>query len=164
MRIVFDILVAMIVWAGTMGSFAPHQLLIGAAIGTVVLWLSDRLSVARAPVSTRLRPGKRALTAAALTIYFMKEVILGALQVAWAVVAVKDRTWPGIIALELDVRTPAEIGLLANVITLTPGTISLGLSDDRRVLYVHSMFSYNPESLKQSIKHGFEHRIIGLLR
>ena len=46
----------------------------------------------------------------------------------------------GVIAIPLEARTDAEIVLLANLITLTPGTLSLDISADRKVLYVHAMY------------------------
>lgn len=47
---------------------------------------------------------------------------------------------PGVIALPLSARTEMEITLVANLISLTPGTLSLDVSDDRKVLYIHAMF------------------------
>ena len=54
--------------------------------------------------------------------------------------------------------------MLANVITLTPGTLSLDVSEDRRTLYVHGMFVDDPEAFRREIKDGFERRIEELLR
>ena len=71
---------------------------------------------------------------------------------------------PGIIAVPLDAKTDVEITLLANLVSLTPGTISLDVSDDRSVLYVHAMFVEDPQRLCQEIKSGFERRILDLLR
>jgi multicomponent Na+:H+ antiporter subunit E len=73
---------------------------------------------------------------------------------------------PGIIAIPLDARTDLEITLLANLITLTPGTLSLDVSADRRVLYVHVMYIDNDdiEAVRRSIKDGFERRVLEVLR
>jgi len=53
---------------------------------------------------------------------------------------------------------------LANLITLTPGTLSLDVSDDRKVLYVHAMYINDREQFVQSIKQGFERRLLEILR
>ena len=66
--------------------------------------------------------------------------------------------------MPLDAKTDAEITLLANVVTLTPGTLSLDVSPDRSTLYVHAMFLESPEALRRDIKEGFEKRILELLR
>jgi multicomponent Na+:H+ antiporter subunit E len=68
------------------------------------------------------------------------------------------------VAVPLDARTDAEIVLLANLITLTPGTLSLDLSDDRTVLYVHAMYLTDPDELRREIKEGFERRVLEVLR
>ncbi len=47
---------------------------------------------------------------------------------------------PGVVAIPLDARTDAEITLLANLITLTPGSVTLDLSEDLSVLHVHAMY------------------------
>jgi multicomponent Na+:H+ antiporter subunit E len=73
---------------------------------------------------------------------------------------------PGVVAIPLDVQTDAEITLLANLITLTPGTLSLDVSTDRRVLYIHVMYIDNDdvEAVRRKIKEGFERRVLEVLR
>ena len=73
---------------------------------------------------------------------------------------------PGVIAIPLDARTDAEITLLANLITLTPGSVSLDLSADRRSLYVHAMYidGGDIEAYRRSVKEGLERRVLELLR
>ena len=73
---------------------------------------------------------------------------------------------PGVVAVPLDARTDLEITLLANLITLTPGSVSLDLSEDRRVLYVHAMYidGGDVEAYRRSIKEGLERRVLELLR
>jgi multicomponent Na+:H+ antiporter subunit E len=60
-------------------------------------------------------------------------------------------------------RAPAAITLLANLITLTPGTLSIDVSDDRKTLYVHTVNLNDPESFRKSIKEGFERRVQELM-
>lgn len=73
---------------------------------------------------------------------------------------------PGVVAIPLDARTDAEITLLANLITLTPGSVSLDLSEDKRVLYVHAMYidGGDVEAYRRSLKEGLERRVLELLR
>ena len=71
---------------------------------------------------------------------------------------------PGIVAIPLEARTDDEITLLANVISLTPGTLSLDVSDDRKVLYIHAMFIDDEQQLRDEIKSGFERRLLDVLR
>jgi len=71
---------------------------------------------------------------------------------------------PGIIEYPLDAKSDLEITLLANVITLTPGTLSLDVSGDRKVLYVHGMYVHDKEEFIRGIKDGFEKRILKIIR
>jgi multicomponent Na+:H+ antiporter subunit E len=95
---------------------------------------------------------------------FLRELVLSALRVAWLVVQPKPRLHPGIIACPLTVTTDAQITLLANMITLTPGTLSIDVSDDRRTLYIHAIDVTDREALIGSIAAGFETKILGVLR
>jgi multicomponent Na+:H+ antiporter subunit E len=73
---------------------------------------------------------------------------------------------PGVIGIPLDARTDAEITLLANLITLTPGSVALDLSEDRKILYVHAMYidGGDIEAYRRAIKEGLERRVLELLR
>ena len=71
---------------------------------------------------------------------------------------------PGIIRLPLDARTDMEIMAVANLISLTPGTLSIDLSDDRRYLYVHVMFLDDVDAVRRELKDGLERRVLEVLR
>ena len=71
---------------------------------------------------------------------------------------------PGIVSVPLDVKTDLEITILANVISLTPGTLSLDVSNDRTVLYVHSMYIKDKDDFINSIKNGFEKKLLNITR
>jgi multicomponent Na+:H+ antiporter subunit E len=71
---------------------------------------------------------------------------------------------PGVVAIPLDVKTDIQIALLANLVTLTPGSISLDISGDRSVLYLHVMYIEEPEAVRREIKEGFERRILEAFR
>lgn len=68
---------------------------------------------------------------------------------------------PGIVAVPLTITDPFERTLLASIITLTPGTLSmdLGRQKGQDVLYVHTVDLDNPESFRQAIITNFEQRI-----
>lgn len=95
---------------------------------------------------------------------FLKEMIVSSVRVAHDVLTIKSHAKPGIIAVPLDAKTDAEIALLANVITLTPGTLSLDVSDDRSTLYIHAMFVDDPDQLRAEIKHGLEKILLEVMR
>src|SRR5690606_901199 len=96
--------------------------------------------------------------------YFLKEMLLANLRVAYDVITPTYYMRPAVVSIPLDARTDLEITLLAMCITLTPGTLSLDVSTDRRVLYIHAMFAEDPDALRHEIKNGFERRLLELLR
>jgi multicomponent Na+:H+ antiporter subunit E len=99
-----------------------------------------------------------------LILLFIKELILSALRVAWLAVQPRIAIRPAIVAYPLTVTTDAQITLLANMITLTPGTLSVDVSDDRKWLYVHAIDIESKEALIGSIAAGFETRILQVTR
>jgi multicomponent Na+:H+ antiporter subunit E len=157
MKVLLWNLLLALLWEAMTGKTDAANLLLGFALGYVVLWwlrplLGPTQYFRKLPESIRF------------TFFFLRELIHSNLRVAWDVINPKSRRKPGIVAVPLDVSTDIEITVLANLITLTPGTLSLDVSDDRRVLYVHGMFVENPQLMRNEIKSGFERRVMELLR
>ena len=71
---------------------------------------------------------------------------------------------PAIVAIPLTAETDAEIAFLANLISLTPGTLSLDVSTDRQVLYIHAIDVKDIEKLRTDIKSGLEARLLEVMR
>lgn len=94
-----------------------------------------------------------------LAVLFVKELLLSAWQTAWLILSPRRDWRPAIVAVPLDVTSDAGITLLADMVTLTPGTTSVHVSEDRSTLYVHVMNSAGPEETAEAIKTGFETRI-----
>lgn len=143
-------------WASVIGSFTAPDLAVGFVVGFLALRLlrmagSERY-VAKVP------------QAVSFAAYFMWELVLSNVQVAWEVLTPGVRRRPGVIAVPLSTRTDAETTLLATVVTLTPGTLSLDVSDDRTTLFVHALFAEDPDEVRDRIRDGFERRVLELLR
>ena len=96
--------------------------------------------------------------------FYIKELVLASLRVAYDVLRPAYHIRPAILAIPLDAKTDLEILLLANLINMTPGSLSIDVSSDRRVLYVHAMYVDNPDALRHEIKSSLERRILALLR
>jgi multicomponent Na+:H+ antiporter subunit E len=99
-----------------------------------------------------------------LIVFFVSELIVSAIKVAWLALQPRIRVRPAIIAHPLTVTTDAQITLLANMVTLTPGTLSVDVSDDRRTLYVHVIDLDSKDALIGSIAAGFETKVLEVLR
>jgi multicomponent Na+:H+ antiporter subunit E len=96
-----------------------------------------------------------------LAVLFLYELMVSAIRVAIVVVTpdLKSALRPAIVAVPLTVKSDAEITLLANLITLTPGTLSVDVSDDRSLLYVHVLTLSTREALIADIAAGFETKV-----
>jgi multicomponent Na+:H+ antiporter subunit E len=86
------------------------------------------------------------------------------LRVLWDVLTPRHTSRPGIVGVPLAARTDLEITLVANLVSLTPGTLSLDISEDRQTLYVHVMFMDDIEAVRGQIKDGIERRVLEVLR
>jgi multicomponent Na+:H+ antiporter subunit E len=144
-------------WAAVTGEFSPGNLLFGFFLGFIILSFTKRI----VGVSGY---GRKALQVLGLIVFFIWELIKANLRVAYDVLTPGLQIRPGVIAIPLDVETDTEITVLANLITLTPGTLSLDVSSDRKVLYIHEMYIDNPDAVRRRIKEGFERRVIEVLR
>jgi multicomponent Na+:H+ antiporter subunit E len=95
----------------------------------------------------------------ALGVYFIIELVLSSFKVAWDVITPRHHARPGILAVPLDVRSDAAVTVLANLVSLTPGSVSLDVSEDRGTLFVHAMFIDDVEDARTEIKEKMERRV-----
>jgi len=103
---------------------------------------------------------------AAFSALFIKEVIAGSWMILYDIITPKHFMNPGIIAVPLSAETDLEITILANAITLTPGTTSLAVSDDKSTLYVYSVYLDKNDIQKSidGIKNGLEKKLLEVMR
>lgn len=97
-------------------------------------------------------------------LFYLKEVIISNFRVAYDVLTPTNYANPAIIAMPLDARTDFEILMVANLISMTPGTMSLDVSTDRKTLYIHAMFVEDVEQLKIELKDSIEKKVLAFLR
>ena len=146
-----------VLWASLNGQLTGASLVAGFVVGSLVLLTMARgLDLPLPLARTRHLVG--------LLLFFLWELLLANLRVAWDVVTPRPRMRPGVIAVPLTARTDVEITVLANMVSLTPGTLSLDVSSDRRFLYVHAMYLHDRDRLVRGIKDGFERRLLEVLR
>lgn len=144
-------LVLAMVWAAITGAFTPLNMFAGFVIGSMALGLL------RNQFGTKYF--SRVVQVIKLILLFFYELVLSALRVAHDVLRPRMQFRPGIIAYPLTTNDDVQITLLANLITLTPGTLSVDVSTDKTTLYIHAMYAHDPEALKRDIRDGFERQI-----
>ena len=141
-----------VTWALATGSLSERNLILGFFVGLGVL------QIVGAAVGDA-RYGVRLWRIVGLILTFLKELLVSSVRVAASVLTPRLTMKPAVIAVPLDLEGDAEITLLANLISLTPGTLSIDVAADRSCLYVHAMYGGDPEQLAEEIKSTFERRI-----
>lgn len=146
-------------WVGMTGQFTPENVIVGFVIGFGMLWL------ARRPLNAEAYFQKFPQVISFLWFFFV-ELVKSNVKMAYNVVVpdFKQKMRPGVVAVPLDATSDSEITLLANLITLTPGTLSLDVSADRKTLFVHTIWVDDADAFRAEIKNGFERRVIEVLR
>lgn len=143
-------------WVALTGEFTPLNLGIGFALGFMALWLTRRNGD---------QPGyvRKIGVVVSFALFFLWELLLANLRMAVVLIRPYRTLQPGIVAVPLDLDSDLAVALLANLITLTPGTLALDVSSDRAVMYVHAVDVRDANAFRREIKHGFERRIKELL-
>ena len=95
----------------------------------------------------------------ALAAFFGRELLVANVRMAADVLRPRPSIRPAVVAIPLDITSDAEILLLSALINITPGSVTIDLSGDRRTLFVHVMHMTSPESSRSEIKAGFEQRV-----
>lgn len=151
-QFIVNMLVAFI-WAMLLDNVTFLNLFIGFLIGLGLLYMF------RSSLGTECY-AERVVRFAKLFVFFLKEVAVANIIVIRQVLAPKLNIKPGIIALPLDVKSDFQVTVLAAMISLTPGTLSMDVSEDREYLYVHVFNIDNKDQIIHTIKSTFEKGIM----
>jgi multicomponent Na+:H+ antiporter subunit E len=145
-------------WAALQAEFSLATLVTGYLLGYfILLALVQGGVLAASPYIGRVH------RVAGLAAFFLWELVRANFRLALDVATPRYHMKPGIVAVPLDVSRDSEILLLAMLINLTPGSVALDVSPDRRVMYVHVMYMATPEAARDEIKNGFERRVLEVL-
>ena len=155
--LVGNILLAL-AWAALQGDFSLTTLIAGYVLGYFIL-----MALVKGGALAPSRYVNKVYFAVGLAGFFLWELVLANLRLALDVATPRFQMTPGILAVPLDVTHDSEILLLAMLINLTPGSVALDVSQDRKVMYVHVMYMANADAARAEIKTGFERRVLQLL-
>jgi multicomponent Na+:H+ antiporter subunit E len=139
-----------VIWAALWGSPTLVMLAAGYVLGFLTLWFA-------APVfGLNNSYFLRSWRIVRLILFFLYELVMSSLRVAYDVLTPNDFSTPAILDMPLDVESDFEILLVTNLISLTPGTLSLDVSADRKTLTFHAMYADDPETVIRELKNGME--------
>lgn len=142
-------------WAALSGSFQPLDLLFGFALGYLVLWLVLH--------KNRPRYFRQIPLLLGLLLYFLADVLRANFRMAVTILSSRMKLRPAVVAVPLILKSETATILLANMLTLTPGTLSLDISGDRQTLYIHTVWLDDLEVFRRQVVEGYEKRLKELL-
>jgi multicomponent Na+:H+ antiporter subunit E len=157
MYFVINIVLA-VIWTGLLGGLSVENMVSGLLVGYLLLWVVTRGHQGHDHYFGKLPR----LTG--FLFYYLWDLVKSNAVIAYDVLTPTDYMKPGVIGIPLTAETDLEITALANLITMTPGTLSLDVSADRKTLYVHAMYINDPEVLRREIKENLERRVLELMR
>ncbi|PIC63071.1 Na+/H+ antiporter subunit E [Sporosarcina sp. P13] len=147
-----------VVWMFMTSSLTPSTFIIGYIIGLLMIIMTRRYFKHRLYIW-------RIWSAVKLTSIFLKELILSNISVLLLIIKPDlSKMQPMIFALPTELEQDWEITLLSSLITLTPGTMVIHVSDDQRTLYIHAIDVEDVDEAIDSIKNTFEKAIMEVRR
>lgn len=144
-------------WIALTGSFTFGNFAFGFIISFGILWVVHARK-------TEFRYFRTIGKVVRFFFAYLFEMIKSNINVAFHVVNPVSALKPGIVEIPLEAKTNLEITLLANMVMLTPGTLSMDVSTDRKVLYVHSMYIEDKQKFIDEIKTRYEKPLLEILR
>jgi multicomponent Na+:H+ antiporter subunit E len=147
-----------VIWMALTGMFGFINFVFGFLLSFFILWIMSHSNRNSEKYFNRF---PRVIS---FIFFFLYELLKANREVAFHVISPVLYIKPGIVKIPLDAKTDLEITLLANLIGLTPGTLALDVSDDKKVIYVHAMYIKDKEQFIQNIKTGFEKKLLEILR
>lgn len=151
-QLLINVLIA-IMWMFMQSSYTVGSFIFGYMIGLFVLFILRRFLV----FNFYLR---RLWAIVKLILLFIVELIKANLDVVRVVLRPKMIHKPGIVAVQTNLNSNVEITLLAALISLTPGTVSMEFSDDSKTIYIHALDVPNKDEFIEDIHSSFERAIM----
>ncbi len=145
------------IWVALTGSMYYSNFLFGFLIGFLILWLMNRNE-------TDQRYFSRVPKTIGFLFFMFYEMLKANIQVAYDVITPKYFFKPGIVRFDMRAKTDLEINLLSTIISITPGTLILNISDDKKSLYIHVMYLNDKDKFIAQVRNRLEKKLLEVLR
>lgn len=142
-----------LVWMALWESASVGTVLAGLGVAGAVLWM---IPSHRTGAWFRLRP----IRALRLVAYFVRMLVMATALVAWEVVTPQNRINQGIVKIPMLLESRGMVTIIANMISLTPGTLTIEVREDPMTLYVHVLHLRTVEEVRQEVR-KLESLVIG---
>jgi multicomponent K+:H+ antiporter subunit E len=138
-----------VIWLLLNNTMAMGHVVLGGVLAVLIPWMTSSFWPEKILI-------KHPLLLIKYILVLLFEIMIANIVVAKLILGRSNKLNPGFIQYELQLTSPVGIGLLANTISLTPGTVSCDLSADRRFLLIHSLHIEDAEAIKADIHRKFE--------
>ena len=146
-----------LLWMFLSGNFSANGFLIGFILGALALFMMRRFFTGRLYL-------ERVWSVIKLALLFIKELVLANIAVLKVVLRPKLEMQPAFFKYETALTQEWELTLLSSLITLTPGTVVVHISDDNKFLYIHAIDAADIDETVASIRDSFEKAILEVSR
>lgn len=142
-------LVLWVAWLLLNNTIAPGHLVLGFVLAVFIPWLTSSFWPEKVCI-------KHPFTLLKFLGVVLWDILVANIVVAKLILDKNDKLQPAFFYLDLDIETPLGISLLANTISLTPGTVSCDLTADRKQLLIHALHVEDIEQTIAQIKQRYE--------
>ncbi|PJK14769.1 Na+/H+ antiporter subunit E [Lysobacteraceae bacterium NML07-0707] len=125
------------------------HVLMALLLAVLLPWVSERLEREFARLGELRHLPK-------VVLMLLWDIVKANITVARQVLGPNDRLQSQFVWVPLELTNIHGISALASIITLTPGTLSTELSEDRKYLLIHCLNVDDPEALIAEIKTRYE--------
>ena len=154
--LLYNILLAFL-WMTITGIVNTTNFIVGFVLSYITLWLF-RSNLGHSNYFIKFYQVAR------LLISFAKEILVANFYIACEIVTPRYITQSAIIKYRLDAQNDLEIALLTNLITLTPGTLCMEVTEDRNYVFIHTMYHGELRDVERGIKENIEKKLLEALR
>lgn len=147
-QIVINLFLA-IFWLFVSDSYTMNAFVLGYLFALLLVFLMRKLLPRRFYVITLYKVIK-------LVFVFLLELIKANIDVLRIILQPRIKNESAFFVYETDLEHPWQVALLSNLITLTPGTVVIGVNDDMKRLYIHCLNFSTKEEEVAGIKGSLE--------
>ena len=146
------------IWVALTGQLNYTNFVFGFIVGFFLLWFLNRKRTSNQDYFMRVPK------ILAFIMYFLYDMLKANIEVAIDVVTPNYNMKPGIIKFEMDAKTDFEITMLANMVAMTPGTLVIDMSKDKKYMYIHVMYLKDIARFKRNLKQRTEKKLLEIIR
>lgn len=139
----------LLIWLLLVNQVSVGHLLLGAFLGWAIALLTRMFWIDARPVAHPIKLLR-------FLLLVLLDIVRANIEVAQRILGPQASLRPGFVVVPLELRDELALIMLASIISLTPGTVSADLSDDRRRLLLHCLDVADPAALVAEVKARYE--------